>query len=56
MAVSNAGLIGDLVFVPELGRDDVDDEVGALFRSYLIKSFRLGERLSAGRYRVVIGP
>lgn len=56
VAVSNAGLIGDPVFVPELGQDDVDDEVGALFRSYLIKSFRLGERLSAGRYRVVIGP
>ena len=56
VAISNSGLIGDPILVPELGREDVDDEVAAFFRSYLVKSFRLGERLNAGRYRVVIGP
>jgi hypothetical protein len=50
--VSSAGLVGDPVLVSGSGWEEVD----GFFRSYLVKTFRLGERLSPGRYRVVVGP
>lgn len=50
--VSSAGLVGDPVLVTGSGWEEVD----SFFRSYLVKSFRLGERLSPGRYRVLVGP
>lgn len=50
--VSSAGLIGDPVLVSGSGWEEVD----GFFRSYLVKTFRLGERLRPGRYRVLVGP
>lgn len=50
--VSSAGLIADPVLVNGSGWEEVDN----FFRSYLVKSFRLGERLNPGRYRVLVGP
>lgn len=50
--VSSAGLVGDLVLVSGSGREEID----GFFRAYLVKSFRLGERLRPGRYRVLVGP
>jgi len=49
--VCSAGVIGDPVLVSGSGWDEVD----SFFRSYLVKTFRLGERLSPGRYRVLVG-
>jgi hypothetical protein len=50
--VSSAGLIGDPILVTGSGWEEVD----TFFRSYLVKTFRLGERLNPGRYRVLVGP
>jgi hypothetical protein len=50
--VSSAGLIADPVLVSGSGWEEVDN----FFRSYLVKTFRLGERLHPGRYRVLVGP
>lgn len=50
--VGSAGLIGDPILVTGSGWEEVD----AFFRSYLVKTFRLGERLNPGRYRVLVGP
>ena len=50
--VGSAGIIGDPVLLVGSGWEDVD----GFFRDYLVKSFRLGERVNPGRYRVVIGP
>lgn len=50
--VSSAGLVGDPVLVSGSGWEEVD----SFLRSYLVKSFKLGERLSPGRYRVLVGP
>lgn len=49
--VGSAGLISDPVLVSGSGWDEVDN----LVRSYLATSYHLGERLSPGRYRVVVG-
>jgi hypothetical protein len=49
--VSSAGLVGDPVLVSGSGWDEVD----SFFRSYLVKTFRLGERLDPGQYRVLVG-
>lgn len=51
VVVEAAGLIGEPLLMTPSGWDDVDN----FFRSYLVKSYRLGERLRPGRYRVVIG-
>ncbi len=56
VAVSSAGIVGDPILVVGSGLDQVDERVDEFFRAYLVKSFRLGERLSPGRYRVLIGP
>jgi hypothetical protein len=51
VVVGASGLIGELVLLSGSGWDEVD----AFFRSYLTKSYHLGERLSPGRYRVLVG-
>jgi hypothetical protein len=50
--VGAAGLVGDPLLVSGSGAEDVD----SFFRDYLAKTFRLGERLAPGVYRVVVGP
>lgn len=50
--VSSAGLVGEPILVTGSGWEEVD----SFFRSYLVKSFRLGERLNPGRYRILVGP
>jgi hypothetical protein len=52
VVVSNVGLVGAPVLKTGSGWDDVD----AFAREYLINTFRLGERLAPGRYRVLFGP
>ncbi len=56
VVVSSSGIVGELVFMPGSVMGEVDERVDAFFRSYLVKIFRLGERLSPGHYRVVVGP
>jgi hypothetical protein len=51
-AVDPAGLVGPLVVTD----DSRVEEVNAYFRKYLAHSFRLGERLPPGFYRIVVGP
>lgn len=51
VVVGSGGLIGELVLLSGSGWDEVD----AFFRNYLAKSYHLGERLSPGRYRVLVG-
>lgn len=52
VAISAAGVVGDPVLASGSGWEEVD----AFFRGYLVKTFRLGQRLSPGQYRVSIGP
>lgn len=52
VVVGSAGVVGDLVLTSPSGWEEVDN----FFRTYLVKSFRLGERLNPGRYRVLVGP
>ena len=51
VAVGSAGLIGE----PFLAGESAGDEVEGFFRDYLVRSYRLGERLRPGRYRVLVG-
>lgn len=51
VVIGRMGLIGDLILTSGSGWDEVDN----FFRTYLVKSYHLGERLSPGRYRVVVG-
>lgn len=51
VVVEAGGLIGEPFLTAGSGWDEVD----SFFRTYLVKSYRLGERLRPGRYRVVIG-
>jgi len=51
VVVEAGGLIGEPILTAGSGWDDVDN----FFRTYLVKSYRLGEQLRPGRYRVVIG-
>lgn len=51
-AVDAAGLVGPPVLTSSSGLEDVDN----FFRSYLAERFHLGERLTPGFYRIVIGP
>jgi hypothetical protein len=51
VVVGAAGLIGDPLLTSGSGWEEVDN----FFRAYLVKSYRLGERLPPGRYRVVVG-
>jgi len=50
--VSSSGLVGEPAMVTGSGSEEVD----SLLRTYLVKTFRLGERLNPGRYRVLVGP
>jgi hypothetical protein len=52
VVVSSLGIVGEPVLLTGSTRAEMD----AFFRSYLVKTFRLGERLNPGRYRVLIGP
>ena len=52
VVVGIAGLVGEPIVVSGSGREDID----VLLRSYLVKTFRIGERLNPGRYRVLVGP
>lgn len=56
VAVSSAGIVGDPILTVNSEWEEVDEKVDAFFRTYLVKSSRLGERLSPGRYRVLVGP
>ena len=51
VVVGPAGVIGD----PFLTSGSGGEEVDSFFRTYLVKSYRLGERLRPGRYRVLVG-
>jgi hypothetical protein len=51
VVVGSSGLIGDPILTAGSGWDEVDN----FFRSYLVKSYHLGERLSPGHYRVLVG-
>lgn len=52
LVVGSAGIIGDPVLTSGSGWEEVD----SFARTYIVKTFRLGERLTPGRYRVVLGP
>ena len=56
VVVSSAGIVGDPILMVGSEGEEMDEKVDAFFRSYLVKSFRLGERLNPGRYRVLVGP
>lgn len=49
--VGSAGLIAEPFLTSGSGWDEVDN----FFRNYLVKTYRLGERLPPGRYRIVVG-
>jgi hypothetical protein len=52
VVISSAGVVGDPVLTSGSGWEEVD----SFFRTYIVKTFRLGERLNPGRYRVLVGP
>lgn len=52
VSVSAFGLVGEPVLASGSGWEEVD----AFFQTYLVKRFRLGQRLSPGHYRVWVGP
>ena len=52
VAVASAGLIGEPVMIATSGHDEVDGKL----KDYLVKIYRIGERLAPGRYVVMIGP
>ena len=47
-----AGLVGEPLLVANSGSDQAD----AFFRTFLVRGFRLGQRLAPGQYLVRIGP
>lgn len=51
-AVDAAGLLGSLVLTARSGVEEVD----AHFQEYLARTWRLGERLPPGIYRIAVGP
>jgi hypothetical protein len=50
--VDAGGLVGPLVVTAGSGVEEIDEH----FRNYLARNFRIGDRLSPGFYRVVVGP
>lgn len=50
--VDSAGLVAPIVLTHGSGVQDVD----SFFRNYLAQTFRIGDRLPPGFYRIVIGP
>lgn len=51
-SVNAAGLVGPLILAERSGVEEVDQH----YRNYLVQTFRIGERLAPGIYRVTIGP
>ncbi len=51
-AVDATGLVGPLLITSSSGVEDVDSH----YRNYLVRVFRIGDRLPPGFYRIVIGP
>jgi hypothetical protein len=51
LVVESAGLVGEPILVVGSGQEEVDN----YFRTYLVKSYRVGARLPPGRYRVWVG-
>jgi len=56
VAVASTGVVGDPILMVGSEGEEVDERVDAFFRAYIVKTFRLGERLNPGRYRVLVGP
>lgn len=52
IAVGSSGVIGNPILASGSGWEDVD----AFFLAYVVKIFRVGERLGPGSYRVLVGP
>jgi len=52
VAVDAAGLVGSPVLTVRSGAEEVD----VYFRKYLAESFRVGDRLEPGFYRISVGP
>ncbi len=50
--VSAAGLVGPPISITRSGLDEVD----LYFADFLVKVFRIGEKLSPGVYQIVVGP
>jgi len=51
VTVGAAGLIGEPILTGGSGWDEVDN----YFSNYLVRTYRLGQRLRPGRYRVIVG-
>lgn len=51
-AIEPTGLVGQLMLTSGSGSEDIDNH----FRNYLAHSFRIGDRLTPGFYRIVVGP
>jgi hypothetical protein len=51
-SVDPVGLVGPVWVTSSSGVEDVDN----FFRNYLARTFRLGDRLTPGFYRIVVGP
>ncbi len=51
VVIGTGGLVGSPILLSSSGWDEVDE----YFRSYLARAYPLGERLSPGRYRVLVG-
>lgn len=51
-AIDPMGLVGRISVTRSSGRDEIDRH----FQTYLAGSFRLGDRLPPGFYRIVVGP
>lgn len=50
--VESNGVIGEPLLTSNSGSDQID----SFFRDYLVKTYRLGERLAPGKYAVIVGP
>jgi hypothetical protein len=50
--VGNAGLVGNPMLTAGSGWEDVDSAI----RDFLVKTYRLGDRLAPGQYVVSVGP
>lgn len=51
-SVNPAGLVGPLILTERSGVEEVDQH----FRNYLAQTYRIGDRLRPGIYRITIGP
>ncbi len=51
-AVDAEGLVGPLLVTSSSGVEEIDTH----FRNYLARTFRIGDRLPPGFYRIVVGP